>query len=77
MNTIYDILLDETEHDCPMPTIHAKHTLNSMFTGQVLKLLTSKEGTIKNIRTLVANNPYELINEFREDEVIIFLIKKL
>jgi len=26
---------------------------------------------------LVANNPYELINEFREDEVIIFFIKKL
>lgn len=77
MNTIYDILLDATEHDCPMPTIHAKNKLDSMLTGQVLKLLTSKEGTIKNIRTLVANNPYELINEFREDEVIVFLIKKL
>ena len=77
MNTIYDVLLDATEHDCPMPTIHAKNTLDSMLTGQVLKLLTSREGTIKNIRTLVANNSYELINEFREDEVIIFLIKKL
>ena len=77
MTEIYDILLDATEHDCPMPTIHAKETLDTMSAGQVLKLLASREGTIKNIRTLVANNDYELLMESKMDEVFVFLIRKL
>lgn len=76
MTIIYDLLLDATEDDCPMPTIHTKNILDTMSAGQTLKLLTSKEGTIRNIRTFVANNPYELLNEFKEDERFVFIIRK-
>ncbi|OIQ72445.1 sulfurtransferase TusA [mine drainage metagenome] len=77
MTKDYDILLDATEDDCPMPTIHTKNTLDTMSSGQTLKLITSKEGTIKNIRTFVANNPYTLLSETKNEEGFVFLIKKL
>ncbi len=77
MNTIFDVLIDATEHDCPMPTIQAKDALDAMTTGQVLKLLTSKEGAVRNIKVLVANNAYELITESQQEEVTMLLIKKL
>ena len=77
MTINYNMLLNATEYDCPMPTIHAKNSLDTMSAGQILKLITSKEGTIKNIRTLVANNPYELLREYKNEEGLVFLIKKL
>jgi len=77
MITEYDVFVDATENDCPMPTIQSKNTLDNMSSGQILKLITSKEGSIRNIRTLVANNPYELLSESKSQDGYIFLIRKL
>jgi tRNA 2-thiouridine synthesizing protein A len=77
MITEYDVFVDATEDDCPMPTILSKNTLDNMRSGQILKLITSKEGSIRNIRTLVANNPYELISESKSMEGFILHILKL
>jgi len=61
----------------PNATIQAKEALDSLTSGQVLKLLTSKEGTVRNIRTLVANNDFELLNESADGVNIAFFIKKM
>jgi len=74
---IYDVVLDATQEDCPLPTILTKNTLDTMLVGQILKLITSKEGTIRNIRTFAANNPCELLRELTTEEGFVFLIKKL
>lgn len=76
MTHTYDFLLDATSEDCPMPTILTKNALDSLSAGQTLKLLTSKEGTINNIRTFVANNPYVLLEESREEGSFVFIILK-
>lgn len=77
MMTDYDVFVDATKDDCPLPTILSKSTLDNMSSGQILKLTTSKEGSIRNIRTLVANNPFELISETKSQEEFIFHIRKL
>jgi len=74
---IYDVVLDATQEDCPLPTILTKNTLDTMLVGQILKLITSNEGTIRNIRTFTANNSCELLRELTTEEGFIFLIKKL
>lgn len=74
---IYDIVLDATQEDCPIPTILTKNTLDTMLAGQILKLITSKEGTVRNVRTFVANNPCELVSESTTEEGFVFLIKKI
>jgi TusA-related sulfurtransferase len=74
---IYDVVLDATQEDCPLPTILTKNTLDTMLVGQILKLITSNEGTIRNIRTFTANNSCELLRELTTEEGFVFLIKKL
>lgn len=77
MNIDYNVLLDATQDDCPIPTIRTKEVLDEMETGAVLKLVTSKEGTIRNIRTFVNNNQCELVQEIKAAEGFHFYIRKL
>ena len=77
MNITYDLILDTTQDDCPIPIIKAKDVLDAMLSGQVLKIITSKEGTIGNIRVLVQNNPYELLSESKSEGHYLFYVKKL
>ena len=77
MDINYDVLLDAMEDDCPVPIIKTKEMLDKMESGAVLKIVTSKEGTINNIRTFVKNNPYELVREIRATDNFQFYIKKL
>ncbi|BBP00654.1 sulfurtransferase TusA family protein [Sulfuriferula nivalis] len=77
MTVDYDVLLDATLQDCPLPTIQTKDALDLMSSGQILKVITSKEGSVRNIRTFVANNHCELLSEFNANEGYIFMIKKL
>ncbi|HUW26703.1 MAG TPA: sulfurtransferase TusA family protein [Gallionella sp.] len=77
MHIDYNVLLDATHDDCPVPTIKTKEMLDEMATGAVLKVVTSKEGTIRNIRTFVSNNRCELVREIRVVTDFHFYIKKL
>lgn len=77
MSTTYNLMLDVTQDDCPIPTIKTKEVLDTLVPGDVLKVITSKEGTISNLRTLVKNNPYELLKESKSNEQFKFYIKKL
>ncbi|MDP3744813.1 MAG: sulfurtransferase TusA family protein [Methylotenera sp.] len=73
----FNVMLDVTSDESPVPTIRTKETLDTLVSGQVLKVVTSKESTVKNIRTLVANNPFELLDNRKNEEGFVFFIKKL
>ncbi len=77
MNINYDMTIDASNDECPLPTIRTKEVLDNMSAGKVLRLLTSKEGTVKNIRTFVANNSCELLSESRNAQGYVFYIRKL
>lgn len=77
MHIDYDELLDATQDDCPVPTIKTKKALDKMPAGSILKLVARNEGTVRNIRTFVRNNPYELLREVKDTEGFQFYIKKL
>ncbi|OGS91722.1 MAG: hypothetical protein A2X75_05215 [Gallionellales bacterium GWE2_58_10] len=77
MHIDYNVLLDATQDDCPIPTIRTKEMLDEMAAGTVLKVVTSKEGTIRNIRTFVNSSHCELVCETRATEGFHFYIRKL
>ena len=77
MTNDHDVFLDATEHDAPVPVIQTKETLDTMQVGEVLKVVTSREGPALNIRMLVKNRPYELMREARDGGNYVFYIKKL
>lgn len=77
MTIAYDVLIDTSDEECPVPTIKAKEALDEMVAGAVLKLIASQEGSIRNIRTLVKNNHCELLHESRTSAEFLFFIRKL
>jgi tRNA 2-thiouridine synthesizing protein A len=76
MNIDYTILLDATQDDCPIPTIKTKHVLDGMERNEILKLLTCKDGAVRNIRTFVRNYACSLILEAKSEEGYVFYIQK-
>lgn len=76
MTLNFDTLLDVRHEDSPIPTIRTKEALDALANGDVLKVVTNKESTVRNIRTLVANNPFTLLQEVKHEEDFVFLIKK-
>lgn len=76
MSIKFDTILDVRHEDSPVPTIRTKETLDTLPLGTVLKVITSKESTVNNIRTLIANNPFTLLKELKNEEGFVFLIQK-
>ncbi len=76
MKNSHDVFLDLRGLESPTPVIRTKETLDIMETEQILCVVTTKESAIKNIRTLVANNPYELLDFSSQKEEHTFLIRK-
>lgn len=77
MTKDYNVLLDVRHEDSPVPTIRTKEALDTIPAGGILKVITSKESTVKNIKTLIANNPFSLIKELKNQEGFVFFIQKL
>jgi len=76
MTINFDTVLDVRHEDSPIPTIRTKETLDTLAPGNILKVITSKESSVRNIRTLVANNPFTLLQELKNAEDFIFFIQK-
>ncbi|PPC82908.1 MAG: SirA family protein [Methylotenera sp.] len=76
MTIKFDTILDVRHEDSPIPTIRTKETLDTLPLGTILKVITSKESTVSNIRTLIANNPFTLLNELKNEEGFVFFIQK-
>ena len=76
MHVNYNVMLDATEDDCPIPVIKTKEVLDTMNAGEVLKVVTTREGTINNIRTLVKSNDYKLLQQIEENARFYFYIEK-
>ncbi len=76
MTMNFDTVLDVRHEDSPIPTIRTKEALDALQLGNVLKVITSKESSVRNIRTLVANNPFTLLQELKTAEDYIFFIQK-
>ncbi|ACT48799.1 sulfurtransferase TusA family protein [Methylotenera mobilis] len=76
MTINFDSVLDVRHEDSPIPTIRTKEALDTLAPGSVLKVITSQESTVKNIRTLVTNNPFTLVQEQKTAEEFIFFIQK-
>ena len=77
MSQHYHVLLDMRHEDSPIPTIRTKEVLDNIPRGEILKVITSKESTIKNIKTLITNNPFSLVKHSKSDEGYVFFIEKL
>lgn len=68
--------LDVLGEESPVPVIKTKDALDTLASGEILKVLTSKQSAVDNIQTLTANNPYTIIKQEKVDEQLVVYIKK-
>jgi TusA-related sulfurtransferase len=77
MEMTYQAQLNLGEADSPLPMIRTKETLDLLSVNDVLKVTVVRESAVQNIKTLISNNPFELLSLSKEDNQFVLVIKKL
>ena len=72
----YDQELDATGLNCPLPILRAKKTLGTMSSGQVLRVIATDPGSVKDFEAFAKQTGNELMESGEEDGKYTFLIKK-
>jgi len=58
----HDIELDARGLNCPLPILRAKKALNGMQSGQVLKVVATDPGAVKDFQTFARQTGNELLS---------------
>ncbi len=72
----FDKELDASGLNCPLPILRAKKTLNDMTSGQVLRIIATDPGSVKDFDAFAKQTGNELLNSTEEGGKYYFLIKK-
>ena len=72
----FDQELDTCGLNCPLPILHAKKALAKMEQGQVLHIIATDAGAVKDFEAFSKQTGNELLESRSEDNKFYFLIKK-
>ncbi len=72
----FDKELDASGLNCPLPILRAKKTLNDMTSGQVLRIIATDPGSVKDFDAFAKQTGNELLKSTEEGGKYYFLIKK-
>jgi tRNA 2-thiouridine synthesizing protein A len=72
----FDQELDASGLNCPLPILRAKKTLNAMDSGQVLHVIATDPGSVKDFDAFAKQTGNELMESKEEGGKFHFLIKK-
>ncbi|MEY6432992.1 sulfurtransferase TusA family protein [Thioalkalicoccus limnaeus] len=72
----FDQELDASGLNCPLPILRAKKTLASLATGQVLHIIATDPGSVKDFDAFAKQTGNELLESKEEGGKFHFLIKK-
>ena len=74
--TNFDQELDARGLNCPLPILRAKKTLNGMNSGEVLKIMATDPGSVKDFEAFATQTGNELLDSSEVDGEFHFLMKK-
>jgi tRNA 2-thiouridine synthesizing protein A len=72
----FDKELNASGMSCPLPILKTKKTLNEMASEQVLKVISTDRGSIKDIQAFADQTSNILLATLEENGAYIFYIKK-
>jgi tRNA 2-thiouridine synthesizing protein A len=72
----FDQELDASGLNCPLPILRAKKTLTAMEAGQVLHVIATDPGSVKDFDAFAKQTGNELMSSTEEGGKFHFLIKK-
>ncbi len=68
--------LDVKGLNCPLPILRTKKALADMDSGQVLRVLATDPGSVKDFAAFARQTGNDLLEQTEEDKVFVFLIKR-
>lgn len=68
--------LDATGLNCPMPILKAKKELKGMQSGEILKVLSTDPGSVKDFEAFAKQTGNELLESGTEGDAFVFKLKK-
>lgn len=72
----FDQELDASGLNCPLPILRAKKTLAGLESGQVLRIVATDPGSVKDFEAFSKQTGNELLESGEEGGKFVFLIKK-
>ena len=72
----YDQELDASGLNCPLPILRAKKALNALTGGQVLRVVATDPGSVKDFEAFAKQTGNTLLESGEEGGKFTFLIKK-
>ncbi len=69
--------LDARGLNCPLPILKAKKAINGIGDGEVLKIISTDQGSVKDFEAFAKQTGNKLIETAEEDGEYIFLIQKV
>lgn len=72
----FDQELDASGLNCPLPILRAKKSLQSMDVGQVLHIIATDPGSVKDFEAFSKQTGNELMESREDAGKFYFLIKK-
>ena len=72
----FDKELDARGLNCPLPILRAKKALNDMQSGQVLKILATDPGSVKDFQAFSRQTGNDLLGQSEADKEFVFFLKR-
>jgi tRNA 2-thiouridine synthesizing protein A len=72
----FDNELDVRNLNCPLPILRTKKSLAGMTSGQILKIVATDKGSVKDMVAFANQTGNELLSSSEESGEFIFHIKK-
>jgi tRNA 2-thiouridine synthesizing protein A len=72
----FDRELDARGLNCPLPILRAKKTLNEMQSGQVLRIMATDPGSVKDFQAFAKQTGNGLLSSAENNKEFEFFIKR-
>ena len=72
----FDKELDARGLNCPLPILRTKKALTDMTTGQVLKIMATDPGSVKDFQAFARQTGNDLIASGQTDSVFEYVLKR-
>lgn len=68
--------LDARGLNCPLPILKAKKALAEMTTGQILRVLATDPGSVRDFQAFARQTGNELVDQSENDKEFTFFMKR-
>jgi tRNA 2-thiouridine synthesizing protein A len=76
INVQFDKELDARGLSCPLPILKTKKALNDLASGQVLKVVATDPGSVKDMEAFASQTGNPLLSAGEENKDFVFYLRK-